>query len=360
MAQQSSLPGGMTVGQGDAKRVVKTAIIGVGRMGLTHLSIFGGHPFVKITAAADGTSLITHAISKYRTDIKLYDDYQKMLRNEELDAVVIATPPHLHGPMIDAALDHNLSIFVEKPFTLDSSEAQRLATRSATQKSAFHQVGYAARFGDVFMKVKGLLQEGLLGKLVSFQSEFQGCTVLKKENGSGWRGSRKTGGGCLHEFGSHAVDMVVHLFGKPSRVAGSHLLPIYSEQVEDLVCSNFLYENGLVGTFFVNWSDPSYRKPMLKMNILGENGRIQADFYGLKIFLNKGNTQYTTGWNTITLPDLMQPVPFFVRGVEFTRQLYTFAEGVLDPTRPNICSFSDAAITQEVIDMIFTDAAVEK
>ena len=339
---------------------LKAAIIGVGRMGLTHLAIYGGHPFLKITAAADGTSLITHAISKYRTDIKLYDDYQKMLQNEALDAVLIATPPHLHGPMIEAALDRNLSIFVEKPFTLDAAEARRFADRSSSQRTAFHQVGFVCRFADVFLKVKELLKSGLLGRTVSFQIEFQGCTVIKKENSSGWRGERKTGGGCLHEFGSHAVDMAVNLFGKPSQVIGSSLQSIYSEKVEDMVRSTFLYEDGLIGGLYSNWSDPSYRKPMLKVDILGDQCRIVADFYGMKIHMNKENPTYKKGWNTVNLPDLIQAVPFYVRGFEFTRQLYAFAEGVRDAASPNGCSFADGAATQEVIDMIFADAGVEK
>jgi len=347
---------------GDAsapRRIVQAAIIGMGRMGLTHLSILGGHPFLKVRAAADEGSIITRGISKFRPDIKLYEDYRTLLQNEELDAVLIATPPHLHGAMIDAAMDRNLSVFVEKPFTLDSAEAQRLAKRSSDQPNAYHQVGYVARFGDVYSKVKALLDGGLLGKVFGFRLEFHGCTVLKKENGSGWRGDRKTGGGCLNEFGSHAVDMVVNLFGKPSSVKGSSLVPIFSEGVEDMVLSTLTYADGKAGSLYVNWSDSSHRKPSLKTNILGEKGHIQADFYGIKIFMNEGNQHYKQGWNTVNLPELMKPVPFYVRGAEFTNQLYSFAEGVLRPSQPNPSSFADAATTQEVIDMIFADADVE-
>lgn len=329
-------------------------------MGLTHLSILGGHPFLKITAAADGKSLITHAISKYRTDIRLYDDYQKMLRNEELDAVLIATPPDSHGPMIEAAMQSNLSIFVEKPFTLDAKEARRFAQRSVDQSKSFHQVGYVLRYTDVYIKLKELLQSNILGRIVCFQAEMLGCTVLRKENSAGWRGERKTGGGCLSEFGSHAVDMVVNLFGKPTQVTGSRLMPIYCEHVEDMVHSTLLYKNGTIGSVYANWSDPSYRKPVLRLNILGEEGRIEADLYGLKIFMNKEHPSFKKGWNTINLPDLMKPVPFYVRGTEFTRELYAFAEGVRDPSRYNACSFVDGADTQEVIEMIFLDADVEK
>lgn len=342
------------------EKILKAAIIGIGRMGLTHLSIYGGHPFLKITASADGKSLVTHALSKYRTDIKLYDDYLKMFQDEELDAVLIATPPHLHTPMIEAAMERNLSVFVEKPFTLDATEGRRLAQLSQNHPNAFHQVGYVCRFSDVFIKVKELLQSGILGRIINFQVENHGCTVRKKESGAGWRGERRTGGGCLNEFGSHAVDMAVNLFGKPTKVSGSALVSIYSAQVEDMVCSTFYYENGMIGNFRSNWSDPSYRKPMLNIDIFGDMGRIQADFYGLKIFLNKEIAPYKNGWNTINMPELMKPVPFYVRGNEFTRQLYAFAEGVQNPHSQNICSFNDGALTQEVIEMIFANAEEEK
>lgn len=359
MSNEPSYPFEALGDQHPPQQAVKAAIIGVGRMGLTHLSIYGGHPFLKITAVADGTSLITHGISKYRTDIKRYDDYRELLQYEELDAVIIATPPDLHGPMIEAALERNLSIFVEKPFTLDATEAIRFAQRSAAQKSAFHQVGYVLRFTDVYLMVKQLLRSDLLGRIVNFQLEMQSCTVTKKENGNGWRGERKTGGGCLNELGSHAVDMSVNLFGKPSKVVGSCLKSIYSERVEDLVRTTLIYSNGLIGSLYANWSDPSYRKPMLKVDILGELGRIQADLYGMKIYMNNENLSYKKGWNTVNLPDLVEPVPFYVRGNEFTRQLYAFAEGVRQPKGPNICTFEDGAATQEVIEMIFADAKVE-
>jgi len=343
----------------EPKKTAKAAIIGVGRMGLTHLSIFGGHPFFKITAAADGASLITHGISKYRKDIKLFNNYEEMLKNEELDAVVIATPPHLHAPMIEAALQQGLSIFVEKPFTLDLGQARKFALQSEAQPNAFHQVGYVCRYTDVYIRLKEILQSELIGRIISFNAEMNGCTVISKGNESGWRGERNTGGGCLNEFGSHAVDMIVNLFGRPSQVVGSSLQSIYSTKVEDLVRSTFIYTSGIVGSLYANWSDPSYRKPVLKVDILGDKGRIMADFYGLKIYMNHADSSYKKGWNTIHLPDLTEPVPFYVRGNEFTRELYEFANGVLDPAGANHCSFADGAATQEVIDMIFADASGE-
>ena len=324
-------------------------------MGITHLAILGGHPGLKVVSIADDSPLMKRALTRYRPDIRLFGNYNTMLRDVELDLILIASPPHLHAPMIDASLDAKLSIFVEKPFTLSAQEARRLTARSRDAGGTY-QVGYVNRFNDIFVKVKELIDAELLGRLFSFRSDMFGRTVTRPANGSGWRGKRETGGGCLYEFGSHAIDLMVYLLGKPSRVIGSCLTAVYSTDVEDVIRTNVLYGNGLTGSLTVNWSDESFRKPTNKIEILGEHGKILADQHELKIFLSRPVSPYVKGWNTVYITDCFTPVPFYVRGNEFTRQIYHFAERVMDPTQANLSGFSDATKTQEVIDMVLADA----
>jgi scyllo-inositol 2-dehydrogenase (NADP+) len=259
--------------------------------------------------------------------------------------------------MIDASLDAGLSIFVEKPFTLCAEDARRLTARSRELHGTF-QVGYVNRFNDIFMRAKRLIEQGLLGRLISFRSDMFGRTVTRPPSGSGWRGKRETGGGCLYEFGSHAIDLMVYLLGKPDRVAGSFLTPIYSSDADDMVRTNVVYKSGMTGSISVNWSDESYRKPTNKIEILGESGKIIADQHELKLYLSQAVPPYCAGWSTIYITEAFTSVPFYVRGNEFTRQLFHFAECAQDPAQPNLSGFSDATVTQEVIDMILADAAV--
>jgi predicted dehydrogenase len=337
------------------QRTLHAGIIGSGRMGITHLAILGGHPGVKVTAIADDSPLMTRVLTRYRSDIRLFSDYKEMLRQVQLDMVLIATPPHLHGPMIDAALDARLSVFVEKPFTLDSAEAQRLTARAAGQPGTC-QVGYVNRFNDMFMLARQLIVQGVLGRIVSFRSDMFGATVTRPSSSGGWRGKRESGGGCLYEFGSHAIDLMVYFFGRPARVTGSSLISVYSTDVEDLVRTTVIYGSGLTGTLHVNWSDSSYRKPTNKIEVLGDQGKLIADQHEVKIYLNRAVPPYRAGWNTVYITDAFTPVPFYVRGNEFTRQLFHFAERAGDPKLANLSGFGDATATQEVIDMIFADA----
>jgi scyllo-inositol 2-dehydrogenase (NADP+) len=340
-----------------AGKALKAGIIGSGRMGITHLAILGRHPFVKVIAVADDSPLMTRVLTQFRPDIRLFGDYTKMLREMELDILLIATPPHLHAAMIDSALDARLSIFVEKPFTLSSTEARRLTARSREIPGTY-QVGYVNRFNDMFFAAKRLIDQGLLGRLISFRSDMFGGTVTRSSGGSGWRGKREFGGGCLYEFGSHAIDLMVYLMGKPSRVTGSCLTPVFSSEVEDIVRTTAIYSSGLIGSITVNWSDGSYRKPTNKVEILGEGGKILVDQHELKIYLEKATSSRPAGWSSTYITDCFTPVHFYVRGNEFTRQLYHFAERAQDAGQPNLSGFADATATQDVIDMILADAGV--
>lgn len=334
---------------------IKLGIIGVGRMGITHYSIINSHPDVEITAVADPSGLILTMLNKY-LPVKTYKDYKDLFKKADIDAVLVCTPPSLHYPIAKLALEKQLHCFVEKPFTTKYNEASELA-RLFAGTTLINQVGYVNRFNDVFVKVKELLDAGLIGKLVRFKSEMFSCTITNEDEGSGWRATRENGGGAVFEMASHAIDLVNFLIGKPDKITGSSLNQIYSKQVEDVASTTMIYKNDISGTLYVNWSDTSYRKPTNKMEIFGLGGRVLADQHSLKIFLNEPNAQYNMrqGWNTLYITDLFKPVPFYVRGNEFTRQLYHFVDCIQGKVDKNECSFADGAATLEVIENLFND-----
>lgn len=334
---------------------IKLGIIGAGRMGITHYSIINSHPNVEIESVADPSTLVLTLMKKY-LPVKTFKDYNELFEKAKPDAVLICTPPNLHFPIIEKCAKLGIHVFSEKPFTTKFEAASELNTLFS-KTNLVNQVGYVNRFNDVFSKTKELVENGLIGKVIRFKSEMFSCTITKSDEGSGWRASRESGGGAVFEMASHAIDLVNFLVGKPDKITGSSLNHIYSQNVEDAMSSTFLYKNGISGTIYVNWSDPSYRKPTNKIEIFGNEGRIMADQHSLKIFMNKANETYNLrqGWNTLYITDIFKPVPFYVRGNEFTSQLYHFIDCIQNKTATNKCSFQDGANTLEVIDQIFND-----
>ncbi len=330
-------------------------IIGAGRMGITHYSIINSHPEVEIDSVADTSNLVLTMMNKY-LQVNTFKDYNELLDNTKLNAVLVCTPPNLHFPIIKKTAQKGLHVFVEKPFTTKYTEASELEAIYANTK-LINQVGYVNRFNDVFTKVKEYIDFGIIGKIIRFKSEMFSCTITQSDESSGWRASHDSGGGAVFEMAAHAIDLVNFLIGKPDKIVGSSLNQIYSKNVEDVVSSTFIYKSGISGTLYTNWSDTSYRKPINKIEIFGDGGRIMADQYALKIFMNKPNEKYNLreGWNTLYITDVFKPVPFYVRGNEFTRQLYHFIDCIQGKETTNQCSFADGTNTLEVIESIFND-----
>lgn len=337
---------------------LRVGVIGAGRMGITHFSIINAHPDVRVVAVADTSTVSNTMLEKY-TGVATYTDYGKLLERERPNAVLVCTPPTLNADVLNRAAAVGAHAFVEKPFMTVLTEAQA-AVRLYEEHRLVNQVGYVNRFNDMFGKLRSLLEAGVLGRVVRFRSEMFSQTVIRPDDGVGWRGKRETGGGATYEMAAHAIDLINFLFGRPARVVGTSMSRVFSRQVEDVVSSTFLYDNGIVGSIYVNWSDASYRKPTNKLEVFGERGRLVADQHGMKIYLTEADAAQglKSGWNSIYITDVFSSVPFFVRGIEFTAQLYHFVDCIrlgLRGPRPR-CTFGDGLATLSVIDEMFRDA----
>jgi predicted dehydrogenase len=335
--------------------MLKTGFIGFGRMGITHFSILNTHPSVEVTAVCDQSLTMLNILKKY-VDVEVYPDYKKMIEAADLDFVVISTPSDSHSEIINFAIERNLHIFTEKPFAMTSTDGRK-SLNYLEGKPLINQVGYVNRFNEVFMEVKRLLDDEVIGEIKNFSSEMYGATVLK-DSGSSWRAKRKTGGGCMYEFASHCIDLAVYLLGKPDKVVGSIMQGVYSSNVEDIVSSNFIYQNGCTGRIMVNWSDETYRKPTNIVTIFGSKGKIIADKHAYKIYLKEPDPEngFREGWNTRYITDFAKSVRFYVRGNEFTRQLDYFINCIEEGQTNNISSFAEALKTDIIMEEITQDA----
>ena len=323
-------------------------------MGITHYSIINAHPAVEVAAVVDTTPYVSSMLEKY-LGVRTYKRYSKMMEREKVDAILVCTPPASNYEILLDAHRNGLHCFVEKPATLSASQAFELACMFEA-RGLVNQVGYVNRFNDVFVKVKDLLERQVVGEVLRVRTEMCARTVIHPESGSGWRSARDKGGGALYEMASHAVDLMNYFVGAPVAVAGSSLTRVFSQSVEDVVSSTFLYENGMVGSLYVNWSDASYRKAANKVEFFGKTGKLLADQHGLKVHLTVPNERlgFRAGWNSLSITDVFSSVPFFVRGIEFTAQLYHFVDCVAAGATTR-CTFRDAAATLQVLENMLRD-----
>ncbi|MDE2112467.1 MAG: Gfo/Idh/MocA family oxidoreductase [Alphaproteobacteria bacterium] len=340
--------------------MLHVALLGLGKMGLSHQAIINAHKDVELVAVCDTVEYVLGVLEKY-AGVKTYTDYHKLLATESLDAVFVATPSRFHAEMVRAALDANLHVFCEKPFCLNVTDGRYLA-EMAESRRLVNQVGYHYRFVGVFRELKHLLDAKVLGKLNHIRAEAYGPVVLRSKTGT-WRAKKSDGGGCLYDYASHAIDLLNYLVGPPESVGGTALNRLFSQNVEDEVYSNLYYQDGVTGHIAANWSDESCRKMSMKVTAWGTNGKIVADRQELQIYLRTSNAVaqgLNKGWNVRYTTELTEPVWYYLRGEEYSAQVDHFVSSV-SASRTDTCStFRTALDTDIVIESMIRDAARAK
>jgi predicted dehydrogenase len=334
--------------------MIKGAIIGLGKMGLSHAAILGAHPDAEMVAVCDTSSLVLDAFKKY-SQVKTYSDYREMLEKESLDFVLVATPTKFHYPMAKLALERGLHVFCEKPFSLRTTEGEELV-RLAGEKWLVNQVGYHNHFIGTFRELKRLLQARVLGELVHFTGEAYGPVVVKEKVGT-WRSKPEEGGGCLYDYSSHVLNLIQEIIARPVKASGIQLKSIYSKGVEDAVYGTLVLENGLSGILSVNWSDETYRKMSTSITVQGKNGKIICDATEIKIFLKEPSVKegLEKGWTIKYITDLAIPVHFYLRGEEYSAQIDNFIDCIVNKKQTLYNSFEQGLYTDKVIDLIIAD-----
>lgn len=335
---------------------VRVAVVGLGKMGLSHQAMFNAHPEVEVAAVCDASAYVVEMLAKY-TGVRGFTDYGRLLDEVPLDAVVIATPSRHHGPMVRRALERGLHVFCEKPFVLDAAEGEALA-RLAQARGCVNQVGYHYRFVGAFGEVRRLLAAGAIGAVSHAMAQAYGPVVLRPK-GSTWRNQRAEGGGCLYDYAAHPINLLNWYFGAPLGAGGTVLGSLFSRETEDVVSGTLYFPGDVSAQLSVDWSDESHRKMSTKITIWGRDGLIEADRQALRVFLRDGATPpegYAHGWNVRYTTDLTEPVWFYVRGEEYSAQVAHFVACVRERRVETDSSFESAAQTDRVIAMLIADA----
>lgn len=336
-------------------RMIRVGVVGLGKMGLSHLAMIRAHPDVTVGAVVDSTTYLLDMLAKYTAAVP-YSDYEEMLDSADVDAVIIATPSKFHYDMVERALDRGIHVFCEKPLCLTSKESLALADL-AGRKSLVNQVGYHNRFVGTFQEVHRLLQQEAIGRVSHILVEAYGPVVLKAK-GSTWRSRKSEGGGCLYDYAAHPIDLLTWYLGTPAAVSGTALGKVFSAETHDQVHSTLFFPGGATGQVSVDWSDESYRKMTTRVTAWGSAGRIYVDRQECQVYLRDTAivpAGYTRGWNVRYTTDLTDPVWFYLRGEEYSAQLDHFVQRVIGRKTQSENSFASAAITDRILEMLTTD-----
>ncbi|WP_163711530.1 Gfo/Idh/MocA family oxidoreductase [Mangrovibacterium lignilyticum] len=192
---------------------IQTALASFGMSGMVfHGPSLKVNPNFKLSKILERSKNLSEANYPDATTVRTYDE---ILTDAAIDLVIVNTPDYLHYDMCKQALEAGKHVVVEKPFTQTVEQANELIDL-AKQKGLVLSVYQNRRWDGDFLTVKEILDEGLLGRLVEFESHFDRYRNFIQPNT--WKEEGIDRVGVLYNLGSHMVDQVICLFGMPKGV----------------------------------------------------------------------------------------------------------------------------------------------
>jgi predicted dehydrogenase len=233
-----------------------------------------------------------HNIPRY------YTDAEKLINDNEVNAVYIATPPGSHKEYALRAMKAGKPVYIEKPMALNYRECTSI--NNASERFGIPVfVAYYRRTLPGFLRIKDLISDGSIGRvrLVQFQL-FKSLSDDEKRADLPWRVIPEiAGAGHFFDLASHQLDYLDFLFGPVRKVASVAVNQARHYPAEDLVSASFIFDNDIVAAG--NWcfaAAPEAKRDVLE--IIGEKGVISTSTFNYDPIIvksNEGNREFING-----------------------------------------------------------------
>jgi len=272
----------------------KVGIVGCGGIFPRHIEAIEANSNFELISLCDIQESLSNSLGK-RYKVKSYTDYKEMIKNEDINFVVIATPNSLHKEQSIFALNNKCDVLIEKPVAFNINDVQEIQDCAIK----FNQKAYCVlqvRLNPTVSLVKEVLSEGLLGEIRGFSFTQRWQRPL--EYFSGWRGEPDIGGGILYETGIHYLDILQYLIGNPKEILSTKTYTTKHKEgvIEDTVYS--LVDYGEFGGTIESTIASEPHNIESSITLMGSNGYIKVGGKALNIiesanFLSHGaTTQY--------------------------------------------------------------------
>lgn len=245
---------------------MKVAIIGMGKMGLTHAAMLEVLEPGCVAGVVEADRGAHGTVKSLGLKAPVYADLDSLLVAGPLDAAIVSTPTFTHTAIVTKLIESGIAVMVEKPLAETYEKCAALA-KLADDKKALTAVGYSIDYDPLFREARRRLPE--LGQIARYVAWVEHAEVFGPKKG--WLFQKeKSGGGVIINPAPHMLFFLLEAFGLPKTVAAVLRSP-YST-VEDEAAVSLVYENGCAGTLNASWSVPG--KPVLELALYveGEKG----------------------------------------------------------------------------------------
>jgi predicted dehydrogenase len=322
--------------------MIKFGVIGTGIRGTTFSDVVKASPYAIMTAVCDVVKENAESAAK-RYGAKMFTDYRKMFDECNLDAVIISTPDNLHRDAVLSAVEHNLDMLVEKPFSTSIDESKEM-TNAIKSKNLKCMIAFENRWNIPFTAAKNSIDGGELGKLLTINCRLND-TIFVPTQMLRWA-ANTTPAWFLFP---HSIDLACWFGGKEAKkvyAAGTRKkLVSMGIDTYDSIQAIITFSDDTTACFTTSWILPE-SMPLVydfKFEIIGEQSAIYIDTQNQMVY-HAGKTKIT---NTHVLG-----TPVFGRPTSPSWfMMESFIDNLRNNTRP-LANEDDALKNTTIVDAV--------
>ena len=294
---------------------LRVGLVGLGSMGRNHLRVISNHPETTLAAVADPDPAALEAAAGAPGTMRFADPLE-MIRQTELDGVVIAAPTTAHMPLALAAIDRGIGVLVEKPLAATVDDGLAIVA-AARKRNVRVQIGHVERYNPAVLEMGRLLRAGWLSTVYAITSRRAGPFPARIRDV-----------GVTVDLGTHDVDILCWIAGeRPVRVYAETAQRLHATH-EDLTFGLMHFPSGATGFLDVDWLTPAKRRSLVAV---GEEGMFELDYLTQRLTFTRSNIerpQMISGYATTFTGDVAEiPIdniePLRAQLDEFVRVLRT-------------------------------------
>jgi len=263
--------------------MLRIGAIGYGYWGPNIVRNFSMANESRVTMVCDVNSQALKKVNKVYPHIRVTTDYATMIKDPEVDAVVIATPVFTHYELAKMVIMEGKSVFVEKPFTYTVAEAEELI-ELAQKKNQKIMVDHTFLYTGAVRKIKNLIEDQVLGDLYYFDSVRVNLGLFQHDVNVVW------------DLAPHDISIMQYVIGdKPQAVVATGA-GHFGRKLEDVAYLTFYYPRNVIAHINVNWLSPvkvrttliGGKKKMLVWNDLEPDEKIRIYDKGVEVRTKEG------------------------------------------------------------------------
>lgn len=240
---------------------LNVGIIGAGGWGINHVKTFNQLTDCKVKRVSDLFQGNLDKVKGINPEIQTTSDYNDIMNDPEIDAVIIATTSDSHYPLAKEAFMKKKHVFVEKPICLDMNQAKELIEIS-DNKDLVLMVGHLLLYHPAVRWMKQYIQEGGIGDLYAIYSQRLNLGRVRTTENAFW------------SLAPHDVSIMMYLADSPVIKSNGVGRSFVNKGIEDFHFFSLEFENGVLGHGHVSWLDPSKTR---KFTIVGSKKMIIFD-----------------------------------------------------------------------------------